>query len=82
MEEIPMSNATTNAVAILTAEQKPLLEKLKTLDTNYRAERATITALLQPLNKAIKTLTPKVPKAPKPAKPVKGTKEETVAATK
>jgi predicted nucleic acid-binding Zn-ribbon protein len=64
-----------DAITILTAQQKPLAEKLKTLETNYKAERATITAQLQPISKALKTLTPKTPKAPKPEKPAKADKE-------
>lgn len=57
-----------DAIEILTAQQKPLAEKLKTIEQNYRAEREAVLSQLKPLNKALKTLTPKQPKAPKPAK--------------
>lgn len=71
-----------NAVAILVAEQKPLAEKLKTLETNYRVKSAVITAQLKPLNKAISTLTPKVPKPPKAPKAPKPDKAAKKTATK
>jgi len=64
---------TPDVITILKSKQQPLADKLKQLDTTYRAERAVITAELKPLNKAINILTPKTPPAPKPAKaPKKG----------
>jgi hypothetical protein len=41
-----------DVVTILTARQKPLAEKLKALETIYKAERGVFNAQLQPINKA------------------------------
>jgi hypothetical protein len=62
---------TPDVITILKNQQHPLAEKLKKLETQYRADRLAITTELQPLNKALKALQPKQPKATPTPKPEK-----------